>query len=60
MRWMWIDQIIELAPDRRLVSIKNVSLAEEHMHDHFAGNGQLPARIAVDAGGIDIKVPPDV
>ncbi|MCZ6837494.1 MAG: beta-hydroxyacyl-ACP dehydratase [Planctomycetota bacterium] len=35
MRWMWIDQIIQYEPDRRLVAIKNVSLAEEHLHDHF-------------------------
>jgi 3-hydroxyacyl-[acyl-carrier-protein] dehydratase len=38
MRWMWIDQIIEHDPDRRLVAIKNVSLAEEHLHDHFEAN----------------------
>ncbi len=36
MRWMWIDRIVELAPRERLVAIKNVSLAEDHLHDHFA------------------------
>ena len=36
MRWMWIDRIIELVPQERMVAIKNVSLAEEHLHDHFA------------------------
>lgn len=41
MRWMWIDRIIELVPRQRLVAIKNVSLAEEHLHDHFAAD---PAR----------------
>jgi 3-hydroxyacyl-[acyl-carrier-protein] dehydratase len=35
MRWMWIDRILELEPGRRLVAIKNVSMAEEHLHDHF-------------------------
>jgi 3-hydroxyacyl-[acyl-carrier-protein] dehydratase len=35
MRWMWIDRIVELAPRERLVAIKNVSLAEDHLHDHF-------------------------
>jgi len=35
MRWMWIDRVIELVPRERLVAIKNVSLAEEHLHDHF-------------------------
>ncbi|MBX3356848.1 MAG: hypothetical protein KF745_00315 [Phycisphaeraceae bacterium] len=38
MRWMWIDRVIELEPRKRLVAIKNVSLAEEHLHDHFAAD----------------------
>ncbi|CAE7216871.1 fabZ, partial [Symbiodinium necroappetens] len=47
MRWMWIDRITELETGVRLVAIKNVSLAEEHLHDHFAadperGLGALP------------------
>lgn len=45
MRWMWIDRIVELVPRERLVAIKNVSLAEEHLHEHFAaveGRGALP------------------
>ena len=37
MRWLWIDRIIELVPDTRLVAIKNVSLAEDYLRDHFAG-----------------------
>lgn len=36
MRWMWIDRVVELVPRERLVAVKNVSLAEEHLHDHFA------------------------
>src|ERR1043165_193699 len=36
MRWMWIDRIVELVPRQKMVAIKNVSLAEEHLHDHFA------------------------
>lgn len=45
MRWMWIDRVIELKPRERLVAIKNVSLAEEHLHDHFAADAErgLPA-----------------
>jgi len=41
MRWMWIDRIVELVPRERMVAIKNISLAEEHLHDHFAAD---PAR----------------
>lgn len=43
MRWMWIDRIVELVPRERLVAIKNVSLAEEHLHDHFQATGSRPA-----------------
>lgn len=48
MRWMWIDRIVELVPGQRLVAVKNVSLAEEHLHDHFPrrvapGGDALPA-----------------
>ncbi|MCC6428373.1 MAG: beta-hydroxyacyl-ACP dehydratase [Phycisphaerales bacterium] len=43
MRWMWIDRIIELEPRRRMVSVKNISLAEDHLHDHFAAD---------EAGGV--------
>lgn len=43
MRWMWIDRVIELVPRERLVAIKHVSLAEEHLHDHFAAEGDAPA-----------------
>jgi 3-hydroxyacyl-[acyl-carrier-protein] dehydratase len=41
MRWMWIDRIVEVEPNRRLVAVKNVSLAEEHLHDHFPAEGAL-------------------
>ncbi|MCL4209926.1 MAG: beta-hydroxyacyl-ACP dehydratase [Phycisphaeraceae bacterium] len=43
MRWMWIDQIVAYEADRRLVAVKCVSLAEEHLHDHFDAAGGLPA-----------------
>ena len=40
---MWIDRIVLLVPRERLVAIKHVSLAEEHLHDHFPAQGLLPA-----------------
>jgi len=45
MRWMWIDRVVELSPRQKLVAIKHVSLAEDHLHDHFpatSGRGALP------------------
>jgi len=38
MRWIWIDRVLELERGERLVAIKHVSLAEEHIHDHFAAS----------------------
>ena len=36
MRWMWIDRVIAFEPRKRLVAVKNVSLAEEHLHQQIA------------------------
>ncbi|MDZ4756303.1 MAG: beta-hydroxyacyl-ACP dehydratase [Phycisphaerae bacterium] len=43
MRWMWIDSIIAFEPRHKLVAIKNVSMAEEHLHDHFEAENGLAA-----------------
>lgn len=43
MRWMWIDRVVELERGRRLVAVKNISLAEEYLHDHFEGVPKRPA-----------------
>jgi 3-hydroxyacyl-[acyl-carrier-protein] dehydratase len=40
---MWVDAITSFEPNKRLVAVKNVSLAEEHLHDHFAADGDDPA-----------------
>ncbi|MEX2671927.1 MAG: 3-hydroxyacyl-ACP dehydratase FabZ family protein [Phycisphaeraceae bacterium] len=40
---MWIDRIVELEKGSRCVAVKNVSLAEEHLHDHFAATDDYPA-----------------
>ncbi|MEY3024919.1 MAG: 3-hydroxyacyl-[acyl-carrier-protein] dehydratase FabZ [Planctomycetota bacterium] len=43
MRWMWIDKVVEYEPGTRLVAVKNCSLAEEHLHDHFAADEHGPS-----------------
>jgi 3-hydroxyacyl-[acyl-carrier-protein] dehydratase len=43
MRWMWIDRIVELVPAQKMVAVKNVSLAEEHLNDHFGADANGPA-----------------
>lgn len=42
MRWIWIDRFLEFESGKRAVAIKNVSLAEEHLHDHFPGRPVMP------------------
>jgi 3-hydroxyacyl-[acyl-carrier-protein] dehydratase len=38
---MWIDRVVELSPREKMVAVKNVSLAEEHLHDHFPADAPL-------------------
>ena len=42
MRWMWIDRVIAFEPRTRMVAVKNVSLAEEHLHQNFGATAELP------------------
>lgn len=42
MRWIWIDRILELERGERCVSIKNISLAEDVLHDHFPATDDQP------------------
>ncbi|MCX5684178.1 MAG: beta-hydroxyacyl-ACP dehydratase [Planctomycetota bacterium] len=48
MRWIWIDKFIAFEHGRRAVSIKNVSLAEEHLHDHFPGYPIHPPTLMIE------------
>jgi len=48
MRWMWIDRIALLDKGQRCVSVKNVSLAEEHLHDHFPRHPVMPASLMIE------------
>lgn len=49
MRWMWIDRITSFEAGHRMTAVKNVSLAEEHLHDHFARDGDRPAEPVMPA-----------
>ncbi len=48
MRWLWIDRIVELTPNERLVAIKNVTMAEEHLHDGAGALPIMPASLVVE------------
>jgi 3-hydroxyacyl-[acyl-carrier-protein] dehydratase len=49
MRWIWIDKFVEFNSGKRAVAIKNVTLAEEHLHDHFPGFAVMPETLCIEA-----------
>ena len=49
MRWIWIDKFVEFQSGRRAVAVKNVTLAEEHLHDHFPGFSVMPETLMIEA-----------
>jgi 3-hydroxyacyl-[acyl-carrier-protein] dehydratase len=48
MRWIWIDKFIEFESGKRATAIKNISLAEEHLHDHFPGYPVMPNSLIIE------------
>lgn len=48
MRWIWIDAFTEFESGKRAKAVKNVSLAEDHLHDHFPGHPVLPPSLMIE------------
>jgi 3-hydroxyacyl-[acyl-carrier-protein] dehydratase len=48
MRWFWVDRFEEFVRCRRAVAIKAVTLAEEHLHDHFPGAALVPNALVLE------------
>ena len=48
MRWIWIDRFEQFEPGRRAVAVKNVTMAEDHLHDHFPGFPLMPASLMIE------------
>lgn len=48
MRWYWIDRYTEFVRGKRAKAVKNISLAEEHMHDHFENFPVMPHALVVE------------
>ena len=49
MRWIWIDKFLEFNTGKNAVALKNVTLAEEHLHDHFPGFEIMPECLMIEA-----------
>lgn len=48
MRWVWIDKFLEFNSRRNARAIKNVSFAEEHLHDHYPGFPVMPGSLIIE------------
>jgi 3-hydroxyacyl-[acyl-carrier-protein] dehydratase len=48
MRWIWIDKFIEFTPQTSATALKNVSLAEEHLHDLYPAFPVVPHSLLVE------------
>jgi len=49
MRFTLIDKIVELLPGKRITAVKNLSLAEEYLADHFPGFPVMPGVMMLEA-----------
>jgi 3-hydroxyacyl-[acyl-carrier-protein] dehydratase len=48
MRWFWIDRFTRFESGRSAAAVKNISLAEEHLHDHFPGAPLMPNSLVIE------------
>ena len=52
MRWIWIDKFVEFTPRVSATAVKNVTMAEEHLHDLYPGFPIVPHSLTNYALGL--------
>lgn len=56
MRWFLVDKFLDVQKGKSAKAVKNISLSEEHLHDHFPGFPVMPPSLMVESlaqtGGI--------
>ncbi len=48
MHWYWIDRFTVFESQHRAEAIKAVTLAEDHLHDHFKFHPMMPASLVIE------------
>ncbi len=48
MHWYWIDRFTEFESGKRATAIKAITLAEDHLHDHFQYHPIMPASLIIE------------
>lgn len=48
MRWIWIDTFVAFESGVSASAVKNVSLAEEYLHDHVPGYPVMPPSLMIE------------
>ncbi len=48
MHWYWIDRYTVFESHRRAEAIKAISLAEDHLHDHFRHHPVMPGSLVLE------------
>lgn len=48
MRWIWIDKFVAFESGVSASAVKNVTLAEDHLHDHFPGYPVMPPSLMIE------------
>jgi 3-hydroxyacyl-[acyl-carrier-protein] dehydratase len=48
MRWYWIDRFLEFESGRYAKAMKNISLAEDYLHDHFPCYPVMPKSLVIE------------
>ena len=49
MRFALVDRIVELEPGHRILAMKNLTMAEEYLADHFPGFPVMPGVLMLQA-----------
>jgi len=48
MRWIWIDKFVSFNPGKSATAVKNVTLAEEHLHDLYPAFPIVPHSLIIE------------